>query len=66
MALKKLQELRNDKVAELQVIVGSAKLEERAMSEAEEASFEALDKEIKGIDATMKMEESKRFKGCYC
>ena len=28
MALKKLQELRNDKVAELQVIVGSAKLEE--------------------------------------
>ena len=30
------------------------------MSEAEEASFEALDKEIKGIDATMKMEERAR------
>ncbi len=58
--LKKLNELRNDKVTELQAIMNSAKAEERAMSAEEMAKFTALEAEIANIDATIKAEERAR------
>ena len=60
MELKKLMELRNDKVTELQALISVAKTENRAINEEETIKFDALDKEIKGIDATIKMEERAR------
>lgn len=58
--LKDLTEQRNDKVAELQAIVDAAKVEKRAMNEEELKKFNALEKEIEGIDATIAAEERAR------
>lgn len=54
--LKSLIEQRNDKVTELQALVGGAKAEERAMSTEEVTKFETLEAEIAGIDTTIKAE----------
>lgn len=58
--LKSLTEQRNDKVLELQALVDGAKAEVRALNDDEVAKFDALDKEIKNIDATIKKEERAR------
>lgn len=58
--LKALMEKRNDKVTELQGIVDAAKAEERAMNDEEVAKFDALSKEVEGIDKTIKAEERAR------
>jgi len=57
MNLKKLLELRNDKVVALQAIMNSAKTEERAMTTEENTKFEALEGEIASLDVTIKAEE---------
>ncbi len=58
--LKSLIEQRNDKVLELQSLIEGAKEEVRAMSEEEQAKFQALEAEIGGIDSTIKAEERAR------
>lgn len=58
--LKGLTELRNDKVVEMQALVDSAKEEVRAMSEEEVNKFNALENEIRDIDATINAEERAR------
>jgi len=60
MNLKKLLELRNDKVVALQAIMSGAKTEERAMSAEEMTKFEGLEAEIAGLDKTIKAEERAR------
>jgi len=60
MNLKKLLELRNDKVVALQALMNKAKTEERAMTSEEMTSFETLEGEIAGIDKTIKAEERAR------
>jgi HK97 family phage major capsid protein len=57
---KGLVEQRNDKAAEMQTILDAAKAETRAMNTEEIAKFTALEKEIAGIDATIKAEERAR------
>jgi HK97 family phage major capsid protein len=61
MGIKALIEKRNGKVAEMQALVDKAKAEERAMTEEEITKFNALEKEIKDLDATIEAE--KRAKG---
>ena len=58
--LKSLEEQRNDKVIEMQALLDKAKAETRAMSEEEMKKFNALEKEIADIDATIKAEERAR------
>lgn len=60
MNLKKLLELRNDKVVALQALMNKAKTEERAMTTEEMTSFETLEGEISGLDKTIKAEERTR------
>lgn len=60
MNLKKLLELRNDKVVALQGLMNKAKTEERAMTTEEMTSFETLEGEISGLDKTIKAEERAR------
>lgn len=55
--LKGLTEQRNDKALEIQKILDAAKAETRAMNEEELKKFNDLEKEIKGIDATIKAEQ---------
>ena len=55
--MKKLIELRNKKRAELQAMLDAVKAEERAFTEEETAAFDALEAEIKSLDATIKAEE---------
>lgn len=59
--MKKLIELRNKKKAELQSMLDTVKAEERAFNEEETAAFDALEAEIKSLDATIEKEE--RAKG---
>ena len=59
-SLKSLIEQRNDKITEMQGIVQAAKAETRAMNDDEMAKFNALEKEIANIDATIKAEERAR------
>ena len=59
--MKKLFELRAKKRAELEALLGKAKTEERAFSEDEKKQFDALESEIKSLDATIQAEE--RAKG---
>lgn len=59
--MKKLFELRAKKKAELEALLGKAKTEERAFSEDEKKQFDALESEIKSLDATIMAEE--RAKG---
>lgn len=60
--LKKLQELRDEKVQSMEAMLNKAKTEERAMGEEEMTSFDALEKEIGNIDETMKVEKRTREK----
>ena len=60
MNLKKLHEQRADLQAEMEAVVNFAKTEERAMTEEEVAKFDALEKQIKAIDATIEREERAR------
>lgn len=55
--MKKLIELRNKKRAELQAMLDAVKAEERAFTEEETAAFDALEAEIKSLDATIEKEE---------
>lgn len=59
--MKKLIELRNKKRAELQSMLDAVKAEERAFTDEETAAFDALEAEIKSLDATIEKEE--RAKG---
>ena len=55
--LKALLEKRADLHNEMQALVTTADTETRAMNEEETAKFDALEKEIKDIDATIEMEK---------
>lgn len=59
--MKKLFEKRAQKRAELEALLNKVKTEERAFSEDEQKQFDALENEIKSLDATIKAEE--RAKG---
>lgn len=54
MNLKKLTEQRAKKQKEMQDIVEAADAEERSLNEAEIAEFEKLEKEVLGIDASIR------------
>lgn len=55
--LKKLAEQRDEKTKKMQELMDKAKAEERALTEEENAEFERLEKEISGIDKTVKAEK---------
>lgn len=55
--LKALLEKRNTKVTELKAVLDKAKNEERAMNEEEMTKFNALEKDIKDLDATIEAEK---------
>ena len=57
MKLKALIEKRNQLVTEMQDMVDKAKEETRAMTEEEMTKFNELEKEIKGLDATIEAEK---------
>ena len=57
---KELHEQRNDKVTELETLLGGVKSENRAMSEDEIKKFEGLEAEIRAIDATIAAEDKAR------
>ena len=58
--LKKLMERRAELKKQLDDLVAKADAEERAMSEDETKEFDAAEKEIKEIDATLDREERAR------
>lgn len=58
--LKALMEKRDDLHKQLEDILSKAEMEQRALSEEERAQFDALEKEIKDIDATIEREERAR------
>ncbi|WMI81591.1 phage major capsid protein [Anaerotignum sp. MB30-C6] len=58
--IKMLEEKRAGKLKEMEAVLEKAKVEERAMTEEETGAFEDLEKEISGIDATIKVEERAR------
>ena len=60
MNLKKLIEQRELKRKEMRALLDTANTEERAMNDAEIASFEALEKEIRNLDATINAIQSER------
>ena len=60
MKFKTLMEKRETLQEEMDVLVSSAEKEERAMSEEEIAEFDAKEKAIKDIDATLEREERAR------
>ena len=55
--LKALIEKKNDKIAEMQALLNTAKAEERAMNEDEIKKFDTIEKEIKDLDATIDAEK---------
>lgn len=55
--MKKLVEMRNRKKAELNAMLATVKKEERAFTDEENAAFNALEAEIKQLDATIDAEE---------
>ena len=57
MNRKGLEEKRNDLKNQMTSLLENAKKEERALSEDETSKFDALEKEIKNIDATIEREE---------
>ena len=56
--LKKMRENREEKVKALENVLNAAKTENRAMTAEEQASFDAIEKEIADIDKTIEAEES--------
>ncbi|MGX8267565.1 phage major capsid protein [Anaerostipes caccae] len=58
--MKGLKEQRAAYLEELQGIVETAEIEERAMSEEEQGKFDDLEKKIAGIDVTIKAKEKVR------
>lgn len=58
MEFKKLIEKRNDLVEKINTMFTNAEQENRAFSEEETASYEAMSKEIKDIDATIRMADA--------
>lgn len=54
MNLKKLTEQRTKKQKEMQDLIDAADAEERSLNEAEIAEFEKLEKEVLGIDASIR------------
>lgn len=60
MNLKKYLEMRDAKSAEMKALIETAKTEERAMNSEEIAKFDALETEIKELDATIKALQSER------
>lgn len=57
MNRKGLEEKRNDLEQEMKDLVANSKKENRAMNETEVARFDAIEKEIKDIDATIERED---------
>ena len=55
--LKKMRENREEKVKEMENVLNAAKTENRAMTAEEQASFDAIEKEIADIDKTIEAEE---------
>ena len=55
--LKKMRENREEKVKALENVLNAAKTENRAMTAEEQASFDAIEKEIADIDKTVEAEE---------
>lgn len=60
MKLKALLEKRDALQKQLEEILAKAETEQRALSEEERAQFDALEKEIRDIDATIALEERAR------
>lgn len=60
MDLKKLLEMRTQKLAALKALIEKAKAEERAMNQDEITSFEALETEIRELDKTIAALEKAR------
>ncbi|MFA6717912.1 MAG: phage major capsid protein [Prevotella sp.] len=58
--LKALMETRADLLAQLTAITEKADTETRAVSDEERSEFDGLEKKVKDIDATIKMEERAR------
>lgn len=54
---KELVETRNAKVAQMENILNTAKAENRAVTDEENAKFENLEKEVKNIDRTIALNE---------
>ena len=60
--LKTMIELRNEKLEELNKLTETAQLEKRAFTEEENTNFDALEAEIKSLDATIeKLERSAKI-----
>lgn len=57
MNFKELEEKRAALQEEMEALLNTAKSEERAMTEEETGKFDELEKEIKGIDATLSAEK---------
>ena len=55
--LKKMRENREEKVKALENVLNASKTENRAMTAEEQASFDAIEKEIADIDKTIEAEE---------
>ena len=55
--LKKMRENREEKVKSMENVLNAAKTENRAMTAEEQASFDAIEKEIADIDKTIEAEE---------
>ena len=55
--LKKMRENREEKVKEMENVLNAAKTENRAMTAEEQASFDAIEKEIADIDKTIEAAE---------
>nr|DAU95662.1 MAG TPA: major capsid protein [Caudoviricetes sp.] len=60
MDLKKMLEMRAQKLAALKALIEKAKAEERAMNQDEITSFEALETEIRELDKTIAASEKTR------
>lgn len=60
MDLKKMLEMRTQKLAALKTLIEKAKAEERAMNQDEITSFEALETEIRELDKTIAALEKTR------
>ena len=55
--MKQMQEQKDAKIQEMNNLVNGAKTENRAMTEDEQSKFDALEKEIAGIEKSIEMEK---------